>query len=222
MKKVLFWQDERERENLPDYPNMLDLWLKFNNRLGIYFARKIWSANAFVILRFVKDIQALRQLEENIHRFSSWEKSITIFLVATEELGEKLLNLGATYVALYKYDQAGFDPHHRDLILREFTSYAQRILTLPGNISYLDIELPREETLQANIYAGRVDGQRSPRLDFLYLDGSYATHRAVDSLRKIPRNKTESSNILSSLTNNRVNENPIKWAWMKPVKVKQR
>ena len=116
----------------------------------------------------------------------------------------------------------GFDPHHQDLILREFTSYANQILTLPNYISYLDIELPQNETgsLQANIHAGRVDGQRSPCLDFLFLDGSYATHKAMDSLRKIHKNKTESNNFLSRLTNSRVNGNPIKWAWMKPVKVK--
>ena len=223
MKKIRSWQDERELENLPEYPNMFDLWLKVNNRLGIYFARKIWSTNNFVILRFVKDFQDLRQLQENIHRFSSFEKSITIFLVATEDLREKLLLLGAFFVAIYKYDLVGFDPHKKDIILSEFTSYANRILTLPNNISYLDIELPQEETAQVltNIYAGRVNGQKSPRLDFLYLDGSFACHKAMDSLRKSHQNQTESGNFLSSLTNSRVLENPIKWAWMKPAKVFQ-
>ena len=170
-------------------------------------------------MRFVKDIQDFRELRDNIHRFSSWEKSITIFLVATEDLGEKLFLVGAIYVAIYRYDLVGFDPHSKDIILSEFTSYANRILTLPNNISYLDIELPREGSDHTNIYAGRVDGQKSPRLNFLYLDGSFATHKALDSLRKIHSNRTESSNFLSSLTNSRVNENPIKWAWMKPVKM---
>ena len=108
MRKMLSWQDERELENLPEYPNMLDLWLKINNRLGIYFARKIWSKNAFVILRFVKDIQDLRQLQEIIPIFSSFEKSITIFLVAEEELGEQILLLGGSYVAIYRYDLLGW------------------------------------------------------------------------------------------------------------------
>ena len=222
MNKIRSWQDERELENLPEYPNMFDLWLKSNNRLGMYFARKIWSKNSFVILRFVKDIQDFRELQDNMHRFSSWEKSITIFLVATEDLGEKLFLVGAIYVAIYRYDLVGFDPHSKDIILSEFTSYANRILTLPNNISYLDIEPPQEKTSHAgsdhtNIYAGRVDGQKSPRLNFLYLDGGFATHKALDLLRKIYKNRTESSNFLSSLTNSRVSENPIKWAWMKPV-----
>ena len=221
MKKIRSWQDERELENLPEYPNMFDLWLKVNNRLGMYIARKIWAKNDFVILRFVKDFQDFRQLQENIRRFSSFEKSMTIFLVATEDTREKLLSLGVFYVAIYHYDLVGFDPHKKDIILSEFTSYGNRILTLPNNISYLDIELPQEETAQVhtNIYAGRLDGQKSPRLDFLYLDGSFSSHKAMDSLRKCHQNKTEYSNFLSSLTNTRVHENPIKWAWMKPAKV---
>ena len=219
MEKILAWRDDRERENLPEYPNMLDLWLKLNNRLGLYFARKIWAINTFVILRFVTDIRELRQLQENFHRFSSLEKSLTIVLVGTEELGEKLLSLGVPYVAKYNYgDLEGFDPHKKDLILSEYSSYARQILTLPNNISYLDIELPQEP--HVNIFAGRVAGQKSPRLDFLYLDGSYAAHKAMDSLRKNQKNRTESDNFLSSLTNSRVTENPIKWAWMKQTEFK--
>ena len=143
MNKVHSWHKEREVENLPEYPKMLDLWLKINNRLGIYFARKIWGKSSFVILRFVADDEALRELSRNVRKLRE-EYAITIFLVASEQLGESLLSMGARNVAKYQYTTIGYDHARRDLVLAEFSSYGNRILTLPNNVSLSDIELPEE------------------------------------------------------------------------------
>ena len=143
MNKVHSWHKEREVENLPEYPKMLDLWLKINNRLGIYFARIIWGKSSFVILRFVADDEALRELSRNVRKLRE-EYAITIFLVASEQLGESLLSMGARNVAKYQYTTIGYDHARRDLVLAEFSSYGNRILTLPNNVSLSDIDLPEE------------------------------------------------------------------------------
>ena len=71
------------------------------------------------------------------------------------------------------------------------------------------------QAMDTNILAGRFAGQKSPSLNFLYLDGSYAAHKAMNSLRTI--NKRESLNFLSYSRG--VREDPVTWAWMKSVKV---
>ena len=146
---VASWHPERELENLPDQPKMLDLLLKNNNRLGIYFARKIWKRSSFVILRFVEDDEALREVKHNIERLRS-EVPLTIFLASSPNLEDDLISLGATNVASYKYNTMGYDPARRDLVLMEYSSYGNRILTLPNNVSLDDIELP-EESIEDSI-----------------------------------------------------------------------
>ena len=71
--------------------------------------------------------------------------------------------------------------------------------------------------METNIVAGRCDGQKSPSLNFLYLDGSFASHKAMDSLRFFRQNQEESINFLSFPS--AVKNNSITWSWMKPVKV---
>ena len=74
--------------------------------------------------------------------------------------------------------------------------------------------------METNILAGRFEGQRSPSLSFLYLDGSYATHKAMVSLRHIERNEEKSGNFLSySIA---VGADSITWSWMRSVKKNQR
>ena len=141
MRKVSSWQQERELENLPDNPEMLDLLLKINNNLGMHFARQIWTRSGLLILRFIQDQEALRQLRRNIRKIET-ENHLTIFLVEKEELGERLISMGANYVALYNYEMASYDPAKKDLILMEFSSYGNRIITLPNDVTLSDIELP--------------------------------------------------------------------------------
>ena len=143
MTTVASWHPDRDLDNLPDSPDMLDLWLKNNNRLGIYFARKIWARFSFVILRFVEDGEGLSELGRNIEVIRS-ELPLTIFLASSPDLRDDLISLGATNVASYKYKTSGYDPASRDLILMEYTSYGNKILTLPNNVSLDDIELPEE------------------------------------------------------------------------------
>ena len=74
--------------------------------------------------------------------------------------------------------------------------------------------------METNILAGRFEGQRSPSLSFLYLDGSYATHRAMVSLRHIERNEEKHGNFLSH--SRAVGADSITWSWMRPVKKNQK
>ena len=143
MRKVHFWQEERELENLPDNPKMLDLLLKINNNLGMHFARQIWTKSNLLILRFIEDNEALRQLRRNIRKIER-ENHLTIFLVEREELGARLITMGANYVAMYNYNMASYDPANKDLVLMEFSSYGNKIITLPNNVTLSDIELPEE------------------------------------------------------------------------------
>ena len=140
---VSSWQEERELENLPDYPIMLDLWLNINSRLAIYYARKIWKTSDFVIVRFVEEDEEIVQLELNIEGIKM-NNSITIYLVSSEQLAIKLLSLGVSKVAIYNYNPVGFDPGKKDLVLRELSSYGNKILTLPNNVTLSDIDLPKE------------------------------------------------------------------------------
>ena len=70
--------------------------------------------------------------------------------------------------------------------------------------------------METNIVAGRFEGQNSPSLNFLFLDGSYASYRAMEFLRHVQQDEEEPGNFLSY--SRAVGANSITWSWMRPVK----
>ena len=74
--------------------------------------------------------------------------------------------------------------------------------------------------METNIVAGRFEGQKSPSLNFLYLDGSYASHRAMESLRHFEQNKDQNPENFFSYSRELVGSDTFTWSWMSKVQKK--
>ena len=69
--------------------------------------------------------------------------------------------------------------------------------------------------MKTNIAVGKVDGETHPRLDWIYLDGSYNAHMTVLSLHKhVTSGHSMKTNFLANSTNDRLSESTITWSWI--------
>ena len=82
------WTPDREAEQLPAQPAMVDLWLKNNAEYGGYQARRIWQTHPVLVTRFVFDLEDLGAAVSLVREeLSPEEIQATLFIVSSEEVG---------------------------------------------------------------------------------------------------------------------------------------
>ena len=81
------WTPDREAEQLPAQPAMVDLWLKNNAEYGGYQARRIWQSHPVLLTRFVFDLEDLGAAVSLVREeLSPEEIRATLFIVSSEEV----------------------------------------------------------------------------------------------------------------------------------------
>ena len=80
------WTQDREAEQLPAQPAMVDLWLKNNAEYGGYQARRIWQTHPVLVTRFVFDLEDLGAAVSLVRELSPEEIQATLFIVSSEEV----------------------------------------------------------------------------------------------------------------------------------------
>ena len=215
--KIHFWDPEREVQRLPPNPPMMDLMMRDNAAYGGYQARKLWSRFEIMLLRVVIDRHEIRAVIKLIDKLSVEEKSATLFLVPTEELRDELTSIGVSSDNIAILHASLYKRFTREMFivtaLYSLSSHAKKIYSIPVDNNRRDSSI--FEDLDTNIAVGRIKEQMHPRIDWIYLDGSYNSYMTMKSLYwHISAGNSLETNFLANFTNDRLTESTIIWSWI--------
>ena len=218
---ISMWKTRWDVENLPDYPVMFDYMLKDDSIYAGYEARKLWDKGVkLLILRYVYDEDDFKTVLDNKQMLFNQGLSQTLFVTSTSDLKMKLINLGLPeeHVGVHRSRENVLNIREEFIVenLKFFSRYYHHKMVLPLNKSLI---LP-EESVTSDIIAGREQGQKHPRIDWLFLRGSLGSYAAMHNLLKDMRSgdidKSLQHNFLAKYCNpnNMLKDQDLTWSWM--------
>ena len=212
MQPISIWKDDWELDNLPDHPPMLDLLLKDNNVYGGRQAYLLLARYEVLLVRHLYNEGDLVSLVNN----QLIDDERTLLVVTSEEMQSQLISLGLSKdkIAVHRTKHSSREGFILDSLVW-LSSHARPLHTLPSFTNSSGVRTPTK----TNIRAGKTTGQQHPRLDWLYLDGSFQAHNALsqiyyDFAHNLIEDKTLQFNFLAKLSNEKFVSHPVSWSWM--------
>ena len=169
--RVRWWDQRRERDNLPHNPDFIDLNLHITNRLGVHHIKKIWRRRAVAVVRFVRDEMEQDELARRLPEMSE-EERLSTAVVINRRLQSRVSLAPLTLISpgLFQLvDQEGQKATRDSLVLSvlaEVATYGGKVLSLPSSVGLQQVggleRLARNGT--ANILAGKLEDTKHPQL----------------------------------------------------------
>ena len=218
-EKIGTWIEQWEKENLPDNPKRLDLGLKEVTDLGC-MGRKIAKRFGAVIVRVLTNANIEKTLSEYKELSNDDMVEQTMFVLPSKDIWSKAKILPNVVVETPSWlnttriedpiEISKFWVH----ILKCLSTLALKVVSLPSEISLSAKSKSQVQYISSNIVAGKQKDQSSPRLDHLYLDGSYNTFFVFLNLDRNNRDLPLQNNFLANFKNNQRPEHAISWSWI--------
>ena len=172
------WEEAREREHLPEEPDMIDLNLHVTNRLGLHHMRKIWRRQAVAVVRFVRDEAEQDLLAARLAEMSDEERLGTAVVIARRlqpRVSLEPLTLLSPGMFELAEDEEDLEVSRDSLVLSvlaELATAGEKVLSLPVTVGLEELgglERLLAQPGQANILAGRLGNRKHPQLGTVIL-----------------------------------------------------